>query len=151
MLFFCMNFTNPHQSSPVARQIAAIRLWVLWPPKPCRSFCEIAWRIDCGRPWALGAGGFLLGGWGMCRMHPSFGHFVEDTRPSKHRKSYWKRPIEIVDLPIKKVMSHSYVSLPEGMFCWICFSILVGVAMIAYNCLIRRISMHIIHTLLYLW
>ena len=30
--------------------------------------------------------------------------------------SYWKWPIEIVDLPfLKMVIFHSYVSLPEGM------------------------------------
>ena len=34
------------------------------------------------------------------------------TRPGKHTKSYWKWPF-IVSFPIKKVIFHSYVSLPE--------------------------------------
>ena len=39
------------------------------------------------------------------------------TRPGQHTKSYWTWPIEIVDLiyPLKMVIFHSYVSLPEGI------------------------------------
>ena len=36
------------------------------------------------------------------------------TRPGKLRVCYWKWSIEIVDLPIKVVIFHSYASLPEG-------------------------------------
>ena len=32
--------------------------------------------------------------------------------------SYGKWPIEIVDLPLKMVIFHSYVKLPEGNFPW---------------------------------
>ena len=38
----------------------------------------------------------------------------------KHTKSYWKWPIEIVDLPINSmVIFNSYVKLPEGTQFWI--------------------------------
>ena len=35
-------------------------------------------------------------------------------RPGEHTKSYWKWPF-IVDLPMKMVIFHSYVSSPEGI------------------------------------
>ena len=38
---------------------------------------------------------------------------LKDTRPGKQTVCYWKWPF-IVDLPIKNVIFHSYVSLPEG-------------------------------------
>ena len=70
--------------------------------------------MACERP----AGWCATASMSLGRIRPGRsrdGQLLEFTRPGKHTKSYWKLPIEIVDLPsYKMVIFHSYVSLPEG-------------------------------------
>ena len=49
---------------------------------------------------------------------PSEAHFYYYPLVITHIAN-WKMAIEIVDLPMKIVIFHSYVSLPEGRYIWI--------------------------------